>query len=290
MANTLIIIGNGFDLDLGWKTSYEDFYQAKKDEFAEWNRMQYIKDMVQGEYWFNLEGYIRKSLIEMSQERVKEMIIFWMFCCSRLLEYFNPRTDDQYNNIFNTNKESCAYKFLKSVTEKSSIVIFNYTDPFAQNNIPVKAKEYIHIHGDITKAVRFTDIKLGADKSVIDQNSIAKDNSILSIIKSYENKYIEKFSQLLKSHKNIIFYGHSLAQADADYFKPYFKHVISKDISGQNIYLVTKNTSSLQQIKDNLKQYQIEYDDILFSKCNVIPVYTEEGINSKDFQQLIKIL
>lgn len=27
---TLVILGNGFDLDLGWKTSFKDFYGAKR--------------------------------------------------------------------------------------------------------------------------------------------------------------------------------------------------------------------------------------------------------------------
>ncbi len=26
---TIIILGNGFDLDIGWKTAYNDFYRAK---------------------------------------------------------------------------------------------------------------------------------------------------------------------------------------------------------------------------------------------------------------------
>lgn len=26
---TLLVLGNGFDLDLGWKTSFNDFYVAK---------------------------------------------------------------------------------------------------------------------------------------------------------------------------------------------------------------------------------------------------------------------
>lgn len=33
MKDTLIVLGNGFDLDLGWKTSYADFYQAKNTYF-----------------------------------------------------------------------------------------------------------------------------------------------------------------------------------------------------------------------------------------------------------------
>ena len=53
---TLIILGNGFDLDLGWKTSYKDFFRAKQDSFYRYNNLSYIKQMIEGECWYNLEG------------------------------------------------------------------------------------------------------------------------------------------------------------------------------------------------------------------------------------------
>ncbi len=43
---TLIILGNGFDLDLGWKTSYNDFFQAKQNSFFQFNNPLYIKQMI----------------------------------------------------------------------------------------------------------------------------------------------------------------------------------------------------------------------------------------------------
>lgn len=286
MGKALIILGNGFDLDLGWKTSYKDFYQAKKKDFAKYDQMKYIQNMVQGEHWHDLEGYIRKSLKEMPQDRTEEMNLFWRLCRDRMFEYFKLNKTD----IFNTNKESCAYKFLLEITKKSTIITFNYTNPFNQNGIPIKATEFIHIHGDIENTINSTELKLGVDKYVIDENSIANDKLTLPIIKSNGSKYIYKLHQFLKSYKNIIFYGHSLGQTDADYFKSYFQHVVSGDIFEQNIYLVTKDAKGLQQIKNNLKKYDIEYDDVALSKCNIMPVYTKDGVNSSEFQQLLELI
>lgn len=286
MKKTLIILGNGFDLDLGWRTSYKDFYQAKKARFAEFNGMRYIQDMVQGGHWHDLEGYIRTCLKEMPQSRAEEMLHFWWICRNLMFDYFTSIRTEMYN----TNKSSCAYKFLTGITEKSTIVTFNYTNPFRQNGIPIKATKFIHIHGDIENTTNSTKLKLGVDKYVIDENSIVKCEQTLPIIKSHENKYIDKLFRLLKIHKDIIFYGHSLGQTDADYFKSYFQHIISGNISGQNIYLVTKDSNGLQQIKDNLKKYDVEYDDIALSKCNVMPVYTKDGVNSNEFQQLLELI
>ncbi len=30
---TVIVIGNGFDIDLGWHTSYKDFFKEKEDSW-----------------------------------------------------------------------------------------------------------------------------------------------------------------------------------------------------------------------------------------------------------------
>lgn len=43
MEKTLIILGNGFDLDLGWNTSYSDFYKAYQHKFISLNRMSFIE-------------------------------------------------------------------------------------------------------------------------------------------------------------------------------------------------------------------------------------------------------
>lgn len=295
MGETLIILGNGFDLDLGWKTSYKDFYRAKENKFKEYDRMKYIHEMVKEENWYDLEGYIRKCLIEMPKERAEELNWFWRMCRNLMFEYLKPGekiyTNIREEEVFNTNKESCAYKVLTKITNKSSIVTFNYTDPFIQNGIPNKTTEYIHVHGNIINTILCSDLILGADKSVMDENNIINnEKQTLPIIKSYENKYLDKVFSLLKTHKNIVFYGHSLGQTDADYFKPYFKNIISGNIIEQNIYFVTKNNKGLQQMKNNLNKYQIKYDDIFFSKSNVVSVYTEEGINSEGFQSLLKLI
>lgn len=286
MKETLIILGNGFDLDLGWKTSYAEFYQAKKARFAEFNGMRYIQDMVQGEHWHDLEGYIRTCLKEMPQSRAEERQHFWWICRNLMFDYFKSGG----TKIYNTNKASCAYKFLTVITKESTIVTFNYTNPFKKNSIPTKATEFIHIHGDIENTTQPAELKLGVDEGVISENSIISGEQTLPIVKSHENKYVDRLFQSLKTHKNVALYGHSLGQTDADYFKSYFLHIISGDIFGQNINFVTKDVKGLQQIKNNLKKYGIEYDNVALSKCNVIPVYTEDGINSKEFQELLNLI
>ena len=56
MSKTLVILGNGFDLDLGWKTSYSDFYKEKQHKFESLKGMSYVHEMITEGHWYNLEG------------------------------------------------------------------------------------------------------------------------------------------------------------------------------------------------------------------------------------------
>lgn len=283
---TLIILGNGFDLDLGWKTSYADFYRAKQKDFEMYDRMGYIKDMIIGEHWYDLEGYIRNCIKNLSKNRAEELNLFWRMCRDRLFEYF---TCDKLN-IYTTNKESCAFLFLNKITQNSNIISFNYTNPFEKENIKNCAKDYLYIHGSLAEADHPYKLIIGVDKFVIDENYIAGEDLILPIIKSYENKNKERILQLLKDSENIIFYGHSLGQTDADYFQIFFEQIIKGNIKDRSIYLITKDEKGLQQMKNNLKKYSIEYDELALSGCDIIPIYTKDGKHSKDFSDILQII
>lgn len=282
---TLIILGNGFDLDLGWKTSYADFYQARRSSFEKLSEMDYIRDMIKGEHWYDLEGYIRECIIKTPKEQIKDLNSFWIICSANLFEYFA-----NFPPIYTTNKESCAYAFLNKVSHRSSIISFNYTNPFEKEGIKNKATDYIYMHGSLAEANHFSMLKLGVDRAVLDENIIAGDKLILPIIKSNENNNKSKILQLLKDSQNIIFYGHSLGQTDADYFKIYFQQITKGSITNKNIYFITRDAKGLQQMKNNLKTYSVEYDELALSGCSITPVYTENGIHNEIFSNVLQII
>ena len=97
---TLIILGNGFDLDLGWKTSYKDFFQAEQDSFYQYNNLSYIKQMIEGECWYNLEGYLRQCVLNVGQTEVKLLNDFWQICSNLMLDYFSKNISKFKRAIF----------------------------------------------------------------------------------------------------------------------------------------------------------------------------------------------
>ncbi|MBQ7819553.1 MAG: hypothetical protein IJ341_07635 [Bacteroidales bacterium] len=281
MSKTLIVLGNGFDLDLGWKTSYSDFYKAKQKYFNYIYKLLYVEDMIKGEHWYNLEGYIRQCILSLSKDKIKILNDFWQVCRNYLYDYLAQPTNQQ--QIYVTNKNSCAYSLLKTISH-SSIVSFNYTNPFYKNEIA--EHEILYVHGRLENGAY--KIKLGVDTAVSDECKWTKDESIKCIVKTNENDNINKMHTMLKNSENIIIYGHSLGITDSDYFEPFFKGIIENRVVNKNIYIVTYNETSLQCIKDNMLEYGISYSDLLLSNVNIQTIFTSKGKDDLDFCNMIK--
>ena len=281
MNKTLVILGNGFDLDLGWKTSYNDFYLSKKQRFNEINGMSYIQEMISEGHWNNLEGYLRNCVASLSRERIEEIKSFWQVCVFFIYDYLVDSNNK--NNIYTTNKNSCAYYFLEKLNS-SQIFTFNYTNPFSKNCLA--EKEMLYIHEQLTTYP--PNIRLGIDSDIIKINELSGNDDIKHIIKSNENNNINIFHGSLKKSENIIIYGHSFGITDSDYFKPFFKAIIDGKLMNKNIYIVTYNDKSLQDIKDNMLLYGIDYSELVFSKnVEINTIFTSKGKDDEAFLNML---
>lgn len=282
MNKTLVILGNGFDLDLGWKTSYNDFYLSKKQRFNEFNGMPYIQEMISEGHWNNLEGYLRNCVVNATNDTIETVNYFWITCRNLIGEYLNKNT----SVIYNTNYESCAYEFLKSLSS-SNIISFNYTNPFKILGLGDKIN-ILNLHGSLEEIISGAEIKLGVDSFVLSENVLAKNELLKYIIKIYENSNVDVFFNELKNSENIIIYGHSLGITDSDYFKPFFKAIIDGKLINKNIYIVTYNDKSLQDIKDNMLSYGIDYSELAFSKnVEINTIFTSKGKDDEAFLNML---
>lgn len=279
---TLIILGNGFDLDLGWKTSYKDFFQAKLDSFYQYNNLSYIKQMIDGECWFNLEGYLRQCVLSVEQADVKLLNDFWQICSNFMLDYFNKNISE-----FKTNYNSCAYHLMTAL--KNSIVYtFNYTNPFEKEGI---TEPEIHfIHGKLKGSINGTQLKLGVDMGVVQQNYLSKDDYLKPLLKSDSNTEKDGLLCQLKKSHNIIIYGHSLSITDSDYFKLFFEYITSNRFTSKSLYLVVYDANGLQMIKNNMEEYGISFDEIQFSQNEINIVYTSKGAEDSAFKHMLGVL
>lgn len=285
MNNTTIIWGNGFDMDLGWKTSYHDIFTHPmlKNPLFKYNGSSYVKNLVDGECWSDFEGYIRDCVEELVDTRVKELNFFWILCRNNILNYFTDQSNQ--DDIYQTDLNSCAYHFISHVVD-NYVFSFNYTNPFKKlglNDLPID-----FIHGKLEGAFIGNEIKVGIDKGVV--NPLVRDKMIAPLVKGAGSDAAYRLLLSIKETDNTIIYGHSLGITDSDYFKPIFEAMIDGTIINKNVFIVTKDEGCISTIAEHMADYGIIYDKLLLSKNDFHQVFTSNGFESKEFNEMMKNL
>lgn len=221
MKKTLIILGSGFDMDLGLNNSCDKFYKSHfypsvfENNQQDWSNFEKtFRDKVKD--WYN-NGKNENKAVELYKLREEYSInISWFFTyCS---------------DKFEINKETCAYRFLESLTETSKIYSFNYTNPYEYLDI-IQTKEIIHLHGRYYKdSFRGGKMVKSQGHNIIlgiDGNCIPKDGfdnpEIHALVKKNHNVYKEtNIIKDLSNVENVVFYGFSMGIVDYNYFEDFF--------------------------------------------------------------------
>lgn len=247
--NILFIIGNGFDLNLGMKTSYRDFYDYYQSKESQSSIIIKLKEEIKSEMknWSDLElslGEYTKNLKSTAEfDKVFEDIV------DSLAEYLQ-KEEDSFD--FSSILRKKFFDFL-SFPERSllpadrneidsfkerwknhpcglDIITFNYTQSLekllgekqkdveinAHNRIPTRLKGLEHIHGYVNNRMI-----LGVnDKSQISNISFRENIDVLeAIVKSDCNKSqrhnVDKKCMGQISNANLIcIFGSSLGETD----------------------------------------------------------------------------
>ena len=209
----ILIIGNGFDLNLGLKTSYKDFIQSdyfkalveNKNSMAE-----YFNEKNELNNWVDIE----KEITEYSHIVRNEIINFkedFLEIKIALIRYLKKAQEK------NINQNSNAFKiFKKEIHNIDRIYNFNYTDSIFKIseilNIKNIEKKHCHIHGSINE----DNIIFG-----VEDNAGIKDEHIF-FRKAYSKDYGKyNIKNEFNKENEIIIFGHSLGITDSSYFKNY---------------------------------------------------------------------
>ena len=285
MLGTLLILGNGFDLDLGWKTRYSDFGNSNY-----WPRKRYplshLQRFLTGKkgvgYWFDLEqclldycsrsqGYVERNGIHENIEMIEADKAFFLTLQRALRNYLI------HEQMTSVNVTSCAALLLGQLIRESkkleNIFSFNYTDiKEICNGLNLKLPtniDTIHVHGSLSK----DDIILGVDDSEVSEGYEFMQKTV-SI--NYESTNI--LSSMAACGEVIIF-GHSLGKVDEEYFRPFFEHVLKQNIQDvqyhPRITIFTYDESSRVSILRRISQMGINRQR-LFSFCDFKIYRTKE--------------
>lgn len=281
----LLIIGNGFDLDLGWKTSYKDFYLAKQHIYDWYNRNKFIENMVKKDAWYDLEGYLRTCALSLhSKVDVENFMAFYQICVNLIKDYLYDKTSAVYRN---TRKDSCAYQLLSGISNETDVITFNYSDPFLQESLNAP-KNLIHLHGSLMSGDAMANPILGFDEKTVEINRLIENSDAKDLIKSRKHNYRETFINLIKQADVIVIYGHSLSITDSDYFAPFLQNLSKGKLGNKKLYIVTYDNNAVINIRKNMEVYDVNYDDILYNS-DTTTIFTSLGSNNDEFREMLKV-
>ena len=229
----IIIIGNGFDLSLGLKTSYKDFIESDyftslihKDNSLAF----YLYGQQEINNWVDIEKELTNYSIQTNEDKSKVKNNFKELK-NALMDYLKEAQEEEIN------QNSKAFEMMRNEISNTDIIYnFNYTNSVFRvaeilgiSNIESK---HSFVHGSIENK----NIIFG-----VQDNAKINDNHIF-FKKSYnlnfaESNIIRILNINISGEKiNLVIFGHSLGITDSSYFRNYFSSLISKN-SNSNLKL-----------------------------------------------------
>ena len=243
--NYILIIGNGFDMELGLQTSYKNFINSSiyekyeneiQDEYSfkknynfyideEFNIFSYFRSVLNIQNWIDLEMEIGKLATRrnfaLETKDVTPVLMKSTGPMMRSFEVLRECLNEFIASVsISTKKLNYASSLLNILASEPrdnvQIVNFNYTNLKNITGIEVKVPVH-HIHGYVTNGYD-TNIILGV------QDDIEIDKSYSYIIKSHSPYYhSSRIIDLLEEADEVIFFGHSLGETDYPYFSDFFQ-------------------------------------------------------------------
>lgn len=296
IENLLLIIGNGFDIDLGLNTRYSDFvksrfypvkgkvvntgcYDSDIDFFKSLNLLKYLKYEYNNKKWFDVEisllEYVKLNTNKENIEKRKDVYNKYEYLCNSekvkadfnklrksLISYLNSISFSEIK------KESVSAKLLMSLEKKSvTILSYNYTDlNRIMKELGIKNnKEYLHVHGCLD------------DESIIlgVQDNVEIPENANFIIKSHSEYFRScDIRGKLEEADHVIFFGHSLGETDYHYFQDFFQKqsgLFGEKPRRKKISFFTYDEDSRQNIISQLRKmnnkrvnYMFDLNDMEF--------------------------
>ena len=288
-GNTLFILGNGFDIDLGFHTSYRHFFLSEQFPFVDNDQLihdlgHFVYNQGAKEKWYDLENilaeYGREERI-ISAEKVDGDKEDFKRLVQGLADYL--LTID----LRAPKEESTAALLLRAADDPllpPTVYTFNYTDfEIISHALRLGYSKAYHVHGSINNADFVLGageyMRLGPNASYLHKTSNVRYDSrgILNAISKYDA---------------VIIFGLSLSRVDYQYFEDYFKDVANRrylDLDRKFIRIFTYDEQSRQEILDNLRGMNSGLIKLMgYSDFDI--VRTKDDIDYDKVQEVINYL
>lgn len=283
--NNLLIIGNGFDLDLGLPTKYSNFIESKyfkKQSIRRGSKLfKYISETYHDKKWIDIENELKRFALDDKGKNIlfnkteKDFELLRVSLCDYLSSL-------SYESI---NKESAACMLIESVINNylfKKVYTYNYTDLEKIIDILDVKKtfnnqiEIEYVHGKVN------------DKSIIlgfEDSAEVKDD-YLFMIKSFSRHFRShniQYDMILADE--VIFFGHSLGSTDYHYFEHFFRNQSNEQIKKEDskiITIFTYDNKSRLEILTQLRSMNEKKTNLLFSLNQLNIFCTKDGEGDKE--------
>ncbi len=299
MADLAIIIGNGFDIDLGLPSKYSQFIEgdewkkivntlvlSSNNDYRKHSLIYHLYKEANNDTkkdWFNIEEEIKQFIHEhpkCSQDEVDDIKMEFDILQKALKEYLIRVSSKCKMDV-----GKFPYMFInKLATCMKKIVVFNfnYTNPInflpTQDYSPRFLQNQISIHGNLDNSR----IILGCT-----ENDDCYNSSLSFMYKQNMLNNTNNITQSLLDAKDVVFYGHSVNDMDFCYFKDFFNYVSTRNKNNKNITIITLDENSERTIRDNIYNQGIVVSN-LFDKPNSFEFIHTKKLNGQDKEELQK--
>jgi hypothetical protein len=297
----VIVLGNGFDLDLGWNTSYKQFfltqYGSRSVTDKDDSLIQYIINHAgEKDTWYDLEKMLSDyCVLKSKEERTEQQLLHdnqdYKELRTKLKKFIAEGTSKPADS------NSFAYKILEKCIESAK------KNPSTQDFIP---SIFSFNYSDLGKVVSQIDPKYKFSYHAV-HGTLEKDNIIFgfnnrSDIKKEYRCYQKSHDDSYESHNilpalmdasDIIFFGMSMGDIDGAYYDEVLRQ--TSVVGGyrtrmhKNITFVTYNSESKLAIKNNLQDAGID-TMVLCNTNNVQFLLTEDSKNLETRNEMYKLL
>lgn len=291
----LIILGNGFDLNLGLKTSYKDFMESYECRILRCYDNNYIINRILNNYhlfqWVDVENelkFIAHDLNKYSYDD-KDIIFHAYREIVKAIKNYLKRITKEESLQKDLKRESIAAKLLHTICEYGNdwdIYTFNFTDLNLISNVLFNKNCPVcrHVHGSLKN----DDIILGFE------DKIENIDNYHYMIKSFDPRFKScQIIETLSKAKEIIIFGHSLGNTDYPYFSRFFEEKSSPCLQRNDsvrISIVTANDKSRLSILNYLRNMNNMETNNLLNNNEITFYCADEYMTQVRIHHLLKRL
>lgn len=285
----VLVVGNGFDLDLGFKTRYCDFansvewqemYAQEAHNSCYYSLLKYLNDRKNTDNWLDIE----LALKDYTHVKTKDIWIHdketdereYHIICNTLKAYLKSHIENFSADITSTYAAKVLRCFQHDL-DLRKIYTFNYTslDLVSRILCLLHFVPYEHIHGTIGKDDMILGFETESPESVIPGYEFL----LKSSNKSYKHTELQND---LGDAEEVVIFGHSLNMIDSILFEDYLKELAQQTHSNRRLTIITKDLASHQAILHNIRKMGVSVPK-LFSRAQL------EFIHSSDAEDTPKL-